>query len=126
MRIIERQRGYMTVLDVHGALTAPSGSAMLRGSVRRLVQAGRLHLVVDLQHVAWADAGGIGALVDAHNVMTAHDGTFCLTAGRPYVSDLLALTGLSTIFDVFDTVDAAIRDGQPSSSSTADSAAMRP
>jgi anti-sigma B factor antagonist len=126
MRLLERQRGPLTVVEVHGALIAPAGSAMLTSSVRRLVHAGRRHLVIDLHDLTWMDAGGLGALVGAHNVMAAHRGSFAVAATGRRSFELLAITRLTDVFDVFASVEAALRDLQGSSPETSDRAAMRP
>lgn len=112
MRIDERAVGETTVLDLHGTLAGPEASAMLEGIVRRLARTGRQKLVANLLGVSAIDAAGLGALVGAYNVVRRNQGTLKLAHVTKRIHDLIVITRLVTVFDTFDSVEDAIRDGR--------------
>ena len=111
MRIIERSLGHTTILDLHGALTGPEGTERLGASIHRLTHAGRQQLVVNLEDVPSIDAAGLGTLVDAYSVITRNSGTLRLAHLTKRLHDLIVITRLVTVFDIFDSVEDAIRNG---------------
>ena len=112
MRITERWLGdTTTILDLQGPLTGPEGTELLRAIVHDLTRAGPQQLVVNLEDVPSIDAAGLGALVDAYCVTTRNGGTLKLAHLNKRLHDLIVLTRLVTVFDIFDSVEEAIRDG---------------
>lgn len=108
VRITERSIGDLTVLDLHGPLFGPEATERFGATVHRLA---RQRLVVNLEDVPSMDAAGLGALVDAYRVMTCNGGTFRLAHVTKRLHDLIVITRLVTVFDIFDSVGDAIRDG---------------
>ena len=111
MRITERWLGDTTILDLQGPLTGPEGTERLGATVHRLNRAGRQQLVVNLEDVPSIDAAGLGALVDAYSVTTRNGGTLKLAHLAKRLHDLIVITRLVTVFDIFDSVEDAIRNG---------------
>ena len=111
MRMTERWLGDATILDLHGALTGPEGTERLGAAIHRLTHAGRQQFVVNLEDVPTIDAAGLGALVDAYCVITRHCGTLRLAHLGKRLHDLIVITRLVTVFDIFDSVEDAIRNG---------------
>lgn len=108
MRITERSIGDATVLDLHGPLFGPDGTELLSATIHRLAHAGRRQLVVNLEDVPSIDAAGLGALVDAYTVMIHTCGSFKLAHIARRLHDLIVITRLVTVFDIFDSVEEAI------------------
>jgi anti-sigma B factor antagonist len=73
----------------------------LRTAVRRQLDAGRCHLVLDLTHVPYVDSCGLGTMVQAY--VSAHrvGGTVKLWNITPRVRQLLTITRLLTIFELY-------------------------
>ena len=63
MRIVERRIGDVTLLKLIGRLELEDGDVILRDAVNRLVEAGRVKLVLDMKEVTRLDSAGIGMLV---------------------------------------------------------------
>lgn len=90
-----------TDLDVY---TAPA----FRQTHVEVVSAGRYRHVVDLSKTTYIDTTGLGVLVGALKRARAHDGWLRLAGPTEPVAKCLRITGLSRVFVVADTVDAAI------------------
>lgn len=111
MQITERSIGDTTILGLHGTLFGPDATERLGETIRRLARAGRQQFVVDLANVPSIDAAGLGALVDAYCVVTRNRGTLGLANVTRRLHDLIVITRLVTVFDIFDSVEDAIRRG---------------
>jgi anti-sigma B factor antagonist len=111
MQITERTIEDATILDLRGTLFGPDATELLGAAIRRLVRAGRHRLVVNLADVPSIDASGLGALVDAYCVVTRNRGTLGLANVTRRLHDLIVITRLVTVFDIFDSVEDAIGRG---------------
>ena len=109
MQITERSIGDTTILDLHGTLYGPDATARLGETIRRLAHAGRQQFVVNLADVPSIDAAGLGALVDAYCFVSRNRGTLGLANVTRRLHDLIVITRLVTVFDIFDSVEDAIR-----------------
>ena len=111
MRINERWLGDTVVLDLHGPLNGPEGTARLGATVHRLAGAGRPQLIVNLEEVPSIDAAGCGALADAYSVITRNGGIIRLAHLNKRLHDLVVITRLVTVFDIVASVEDAVRGG---------------
>lgn len=64
-------------------------------------------IVVDLTDVAFLDSSALGALVAANRTVRERDGYLAVSGPQPHVAKVLALTRMSEVIDVFDSVSDA-------------------
>jgi len=95
------------ILHVRGRITLGEGASMLRDAIKTFVACGAAQIVLDLDGVAYVDSAGIGELVSAYTSVTSQGGRLVLVGLQKRVADLLRITKLYTVFQVFDTVDQA-------------------
>ena len=77
-------------------------------------RAGKLAFVADLSEVSYMDTTMLNALVVGHRRMTKEAGRFAVVCGSDAVYRLLELTGVDSLFDVFESRAAALAHlGQP-------------
>ena len=107
MRVGERWFNGVAVIDLAGALTGAYPST-LRDAVCRMVRAGETRLVINLREVTSVDSGGLGLLVACYTRATRADATVVLAGPSPRIYELLVVTNLLSIFDVFDSDSEAI------------------
>ena len=115
MRIVERRIGDVTILRLIGRLELEDGDTMLRDTINGLVADGRVKLVLDMKEVTRLDSAGIGMLVS--KFLTARRNGGCLKILNPTerTDHLMEITKLTTIFEIFDDEEAAVRSfGRPS------------
>lgn len=108
LAIEPESRDGIHILHARGRLTLGDGTIVLRDTIRGLTEEQSLRIVLDLGEVAYVDSAGIGELVSAYTSITSRGGRLALAALQKRVTDLLQITKLLTVFQVFDTVDQAV------------------
>ncbi len=104
----ERQAGDVTILDLSGKITIGEGSVSLRGSIRRLLEENKKKILLNLAGVSYVDSSGIGELVSSFTSVNKEGGQLKLLKLTQKIQDLLAITKLLTVFDVFDDEESAL------------------
>ncbi len=108
-KLSPRQVGDVTVIDVSGRITLGEGSSNLRDGIRALLSKGQKKVLLNLGDVSYIDSSGIGELVSAFTSVTNQGGRLKLLNLTKRVRDLLQITKLYTVFEVFDDEASAIR-----------------
>jgi anti-sigma B factor antagonist len=108
LNINERQAGDVTVLDLSGKITIGEGSVALRTAVRRLLEEGKKRVLLNLANVSYIDSSGIGELVSSYTATNKEAGQLKLLNLTQKIKDLLTITKLYTVFDVYDNEAEAL------------------
>jgi anti-sigma B factor antagonist len=96
------------VVDCSGRLVFGEESAALRDTVKNLL-AQTPRVVLNLREVNYIDSGGLGTLVSLYTTARNAGGAVKLASLSQRVGDLLQITKLLTIFDVYNTEEEAAR-----------------
>jgi len=104
--------GDVTVIDAAGRITLGEGASAFRDLVRDLANKGGQKILLNLNEVSYIDSSGIGELVSGFTTITNHGGVLKLVGLSKRVKDLLQITKLYTVFEVFDDEAAAVRSFQ--------------
>src|SRR6187401_3285900 len=108
LNISERQVGDVTVLDMDGKITIGEGSVALRTAIRRLLEEGKKKILLNLAKVGYIDSSGIGELVSSYTAINKEGGQLKLLNLTQKLQDLLTITKLLTVFDVYDNEAEAL------------------
>ena len=108
LNISERQAGDVTVLDLAGKITIGEGSVSLRSAIRRLIEEGKKKILLNLAQVGYVDSSGIGELVSSYTTIGRENGQLKIVNLTQKIQDLLAITKLLTVFDVYDDEATAL------------------
>src|SRR5213596_2414327 len=109
LSIRERQAGDVTVLDMDGRITIGEGSVALRSAIRRLLEEGKKKILLNLAKVGYIDSSGIGELVSSYTAIGKEDGgQLKLLNLTQKLQDLLTITKLLTVFDVYESEEEAL------------------
>ena len=109
MDINKRRVGDIAILDLQGKLTMNDGAELLRDTVASIVFQGERKVVLNLAGVPYMDSGGLGELVRCHLIVQREPGgAIKLVNLTSKITDLLTITRLVTIFDTFDSEQAAL------------------
>lgn len=108
LNISERQAGDVTILDMDGKVTIGEGSVALRSAIRRLLGEGKKKILLNLGSVSYVDSSGIGELVSSFTAVNKEGGTLKLLNLTQKIQDLLAITKLLTVFDVYENEGDAL------------------
>jgi anti-sigma B factor antagonist len=103
LNINERQAGDVTVLDMSGKITIGEGSVALRSAIRRLLEEGKKRILLNLAGISYVDSSGIGELVSSYTAINKEGGQLKLLNLTQKIQDLLTITKLLTVFDVYDS-----------------------
>ena len=101
--------GAVPVLAIKGEIdvsTAPD----LRDRLLSLAQADKNTVVVDLREVSFLDSTALGVLVSGLKRFRASGGDLKLVVTGRSVSKVLEITGLTDVFSIFETVEAAVKE----------------
>jgi anti-sigma B factor antagonist len=107
--VVTRQVGDVTVLDIAGRITLGEGSSTLRESLRTATASRNAKVLLNLEDVTYIDSSGIGELVSGFTNLQELGGQLKLLNLTKRVKDLLQITKLYTVFEVFDDEATAIR-----------------
>ena len=88
-------------IDVY---TAP----LVREKLDEQIHAGRTDLVVDLSDVTFLDSTGLGVLVGRLKLARTRGGSLRLVGTADRVLKVFSITGLDKVFEIHDTLDAAL------------------
>ncbi len=108
LNLTERQAGDITILDMDGKVTIGEGSVALRTTIRRLLGEGKKKILLNLGRVGYVDSSGIGELVSSFTAVNKEEGSLKLLNLTQKIQDLLAITKLLTVFDVYDSESEAV------------------
>lgn len=113
VQIGDREREGVVLIDLKGRLVAGDNVAALREKVASLVTGGRVNAVLNLAHVDYIDSSGLGALVMCFTTLRKAEGKLKLLNLTRRNVELLVLTKLETVFEVFDDEQQAINSFFP-------------
>jgi anti-anti-sigma factor len=108
MNISQRQVGDVTILDVSGKITIGVGDVQVRDAVHMALGSGARNLVLNLKNVTTIDSAGVGELVSAYTTVTNRGGKLKLVNLPSKVNDILQITQLITVFEVYDSEQEAL------------------
>jgi len=109
VKLTTRQVGDVTVVDAAGRITLGEGASMFRDKIRDLATGGNKKLLLNLAEISYIDSSGIGELVSGFTTVTNQGGVVTLLNLTKRVQDLLQITKLYTVFEVFDDETKAVR-----------------
>jgi anti-sigma B factor antagonist len=109
LRATHRDAGEVTVVDLSGRIVLGDGSALLRKTIRGLLEDQRKRILLNLADVDYIDSSGIGELVSGFTAVKNQGGDLKLLHLTKKVRDLLQITKLYTVFDVFTDESIAVR-----------------
>lgn len=109
VKLTTRQVGDVTVIDANGKITLGEGASTFRDAIKDLAGKGDQKVLLNLSNVNYIDSSGIGELVSGFTTVTNHGGTMKLLGLTKRVKDLLQITKLFTVFEVFEDEATAVR-----------------
>ena len=109
MTIGERSVGDVTVVDVSGRITIQEGADQFRDLTRDLIRRGRVKLVLNVREVPYIDSTALGEVIRIYTSVIRKGGSVKLLAVSAHVHQLLVITQLLSVFDLFDSEAEAVK-----------------
>jgi len=108
LTITSRDDRGVIVVDLAGKIALGETSQQLHTELKSLVEAGKKNILLNLSNVRTIDSSGLGTLVAGYTTVERAGGQLKLTSLSDKASELMTITKLYTVFDVFDDEQAAI------------------
>ena len=100
--IHERREGDVAVLDLKGRIRISGGTLALHRSMRVLVEEGKTKIRLNLAGVTHIDSTGLGELISSYVTLSNKGGQIKLVHLTKRLQDIMTITKLLTVFDVYD------------------------
>ena len=108
LKLTTKDDGQVTILTVDGDLVIGESETLFKKTVTRLIEEGRVNLLVDLRAVGFLDSSGLGALVRAMTMSQKEGGQAKLLGAGPQVRKLLEMTKLDSVFENYTDMESAV------------------
>jgi anti-sigma B factor antagonist len=116
MDISTRQSGSATIVDIAGDITLYSAPEVRKVLLAVIKDQHAPRVIVNLGKVKYIDSAGIASLVEGLKTSRDMKSAFGLYGLSATARDVLSLTRLINVFEVFDSEEEALRAGDPSAS----------
>jgi anti-sigma B factor antagonist len=103
-----RDQGEVRIIELAGKITIGTGDVKIRELISSALDEGKTRILLNLAAVTAIDSSGIGEMVACYTTVTKRDGQLKLLQLSPKINDILQVTQLITVFDVFDDEAEAI------------------
>lgn len=100
--------GGVTIITVRGDLVIGDAETSFKKAVTRLIEEGRVNLLIDLSAVGFLDSSGLGALVRALTNTQKEGGQTKLLNAGPQIRKLLQMTKLDSVFEIHEDMERAV------------------
>jgi len=113
LEIQQREREGIVILKLDGRITMGPEAGVLRERVAELNAAGTRNLVLDMAGVSYVDSTGLGALVMCATSLRKNGGNVKLLNLNRRNIELLVMTKLATVFEIFTDEQDAVNSYYP-------------
>ncbi len=113
LEIHRREKEGIAILDVKGRLTVGEAASALREGLSSLGAEGKSRVILNLAGVDYIDSTGLGTLVVCYTSMKKAGGALKLLDLNRRNMELLVLTKLTTVFELFDDEQEAVNSFFP-------------
>jgi anti-sigma B factor antagonist len=109
LKITQRSVDGVVVLQLDGRIVLGEESNALREQVKGLLAKGEKKIVLNMTNVTYIDSAGLGTLVASHHSAKSQGAGLRLSNLGSKFQEVLQVTKLLTVFDVYDSETAAVR-----------------
>ena len=108
LNIQERQNENVTILNLEGDVILGGGSAKLRETLAQLIKDNKINVLLNFQKVRYIDSSGIGEIISTQESFNQINGSLKICNLTPKVEEVLALSSILPILDIYDTETEAL------------------
>ena len=114
MKLDVRRKGSVAIVDIEGPLDGEAGGpSELRARVREILDGGASGLVLNVDRIPTTDSLTLAAVVQAHIDASRRGLALKLLRAGPRLRELLRVTKLDTVIELFDSEEAAVASVGP-------------
>ncbi|HEY5609760.1 MAG TPA: STAS domain-containing protein [Thermoanaerobaculia bacterium] len=108
MKTSSRSVSGIEIIELQGKITIGAGDSQLRDTITQKLSEGKDKILLDMSGVTTIDSSGIGELVGSYTTVANRGGKLKLLHLPPKVTDLLQVTQLITVFEVYENEQEAV------------------
>ncbi len=112
LKLSVRNVDNVAVLDLNGRITMGEAAGNLRDTIKELVGKEQKNLLLNMADVTYIDSSGLGELVGAFATVSNRGGRLKLLNLQKRVHELMHLTKLYSVFEIFEDEAAAVTSFQ--------------
>jgi len=105
--------GDVFVLHLQGPITLGQATSRFRDLIVETLDAGKKNILLNMAEVFYIDSSGLGELVAAYTTATRRGGKLKLMKLTQRVQDVVQLTKVYRIFEVYSDEETAVRSFAP-------------
>ena len=109
MKLLVRKAKDIVVIDVDGKIVLGDGDVEIKQAVDDLLQKGNKNIILNLAKVPYLDSAGLGEIMRSFTALRRDGGDFKLLSPNQRIIDLLSITKLLNVFDIYDNEPSAIK-----------------
>ena len=109
MKASSRSVDGVEIIKLEGKITIGAGDQQLREVIGTAINNGRTNILLDLSGVTTIDSSGIGELVGSYTTVTNRGGKLKLLHLPAKLNELLHVTQLITVFEVYENEQEAVK-----------------
>jgi anti-sigma B factor antagonist len=109
MKASSRSVDGVEIIKLEGKITIGAGDQQLREVIGNAINSGRTNVLLDLSGVTTIDSSGIGELVGSYTTVTNRGGKLKLLHLPAKLNELLHVTQLITVFEVYENEQDAVK-----------------
>ncbi len=109
LKMTNREVDGVSVVQLEGRIVLGEESNALRERVKSLLAGGQKKIVLNMDNVTYIDSAGLGTLVASHHSAKSQGAGLRLSNLGSKFQEVLQVTKLLTVFEVYDSETAAIR-----------------
>jgi anti-sigma B factor antagonist len=108
VNIKRRKKGDILIFELAGGMTIGKGDTEVGDAIRSALKSGESKIVLDMKDVPLVDSFGVGELVSAYTSANRRGVALKLLELSPRVRDVLTISGLTGVFEIFEDEATAI------------------
>src|SRR5437867_3608253 len=110
LTLTTRQNDGHVILEASGRLVAGESCAQVRDLVKGLTAEGARSFVLNLAGISYMDSSGLGLLLSIYSTIRGQGGNVTLVSIGDRVKELLTMTKLTEVFEIFEDENGALTE----------------
>jgi anti-sigma B factor antagonist len=110
--IVEKVVDDVMMVDLRGRITLGPETEAVRSKLKQLINAGHRSLILNLGEVTYLDSAGLSTLIAGYTSARNAGGNLKLLHLPRGIHQLLQITRLSTVFEIYEDLPTAVKSFQ--------------
>jgi len=109
MKLNNYEKDGVAILEPKGKIMGGPDATVLHDKLHEFMESGTKKVVIDMSQVEWMNSTGLGSLISGLTTLRNNQGELKLANITGKIQSLLTITKLISVFEVFDSVEDAIK-----------------